>query len=196
VYNLLRRLVFAAALVATAPLIFITWLEGVVTSRRSEKLYGSCKELLASVPTFFGEYFRGAFYWAVCAHVETGVVFLYGSMVAHRDTTVRRGAIIGCHSIVGYADIGPDVMLAARVSILSGKYQHGRPGELRGAGVEPPHGCREQPGEHTCIRLTGPRVPRIGDDLEQRDEREGPLPEARMRHFEVGLGDDQVAGPE
>jgi len=136
VYNLLRRLVFAAALVATAPLIFITWLEGVVTSRRSEKLYGSCKELLASVPTFFGEYFRGAFYWAVCAHVETGVVFLYGSMVAHRDTTVRRGAIIGCHSIVGYADIGPDVMLAARVSILSGKYQHGRPGELRGAGVE------------------------------------------------------------
>ena len=52
-------------------------------------------------------------------------------MVAHRDTIIRTGAVIGTYTIIGYADIGENVMFGARTSVLSGKYQHGRPNERK-----------------------------------------------------------------
>jgi acetyltransferase-like isoleucine patch superfamily enzyme len=50
-------------------------------------------------------------------------------MVAHRDTTIGAGVVVGAFTILGYADIGDNVLFGARVSLISGKYQHGRPEE-------------------------------------------------------------------
>lgn len=149
-YNLIRRLLFACGVILTSPLILLAWLESTLTDGKGEKMFGSAKELLAAIPTFIGEYLRAAFYWAVCRDVSIGVMFLYGSMIAHRDTTIRPGCLIGVHSIVGYADIGANVMLGARVSILSGKYQHGRPASDHGLGSAGEY-SRVSIGDHSWI---------------------------------------------
>jgi virginiamycin A acetyltransferase len=51
--------------------------------------------------------------------------FLLGSILAHRNTTIGPGTIIGAFSIIGFADIGQDVLCSSRVSVLSGRNQHG-----------------------------------------------------------------------
>ena len=129
--KLIRRLCLGAGWLLSLPLILITVLETAVTAGKSIRIYGQCKELLASVPTFVGDYMRSAYYWTVCKGISGGVLFSYGSMVARKDATIQPGTVIGVHSIIGHADIGRNVLISARVSILSGKYQHGRPGEER-----------------------------------------------------------------
>jgi virginiamycin A acetyltransferase len=144
---ILKRLLLLTGLVATSPLIFVTLLEALLFGRKAERVYGSCKELLALCPTLCGQYLRLAFYWAVCTRISPDACFLFGSMVAHRDTLIRGGGVVGTHSIIGYADIGENVLFGARVSVISGKYQHGRPEE------------RSQDGavseEYQCIHIGG-----------------------------------------
>jgi acetyltransferase-like isoleucine patch superfamily enzyme len=59
-------------------------------------------------------------------------------MIAHREATIRRGVVIGQGTIIGKADVGEMVLFGAGVSLLSGKYQHGRPQDRRedGSGTE------------------------------------------------------------
>ncbi len=129
--KIIKRLLFVVCLIPTLPFILITWLEAAILGKYSERIYTFCKEIMATVPTIFGSYIRLAYYKSVCTHVGFDVNMLWGSMLAHRDTIVRRGTIIGCYSIIGFADIGEDTIFGARVSLVSGKYQHGRPGERK-----------------------------------------------------------------
>jgi len=125
----IKRFIFFIAFILTLPLIIPTWIEAAVLGKYSERVYGFCKELLAVIPTLIGTYLRLAYYKSVCTHIGFDIQMMTGSMIAHRDTTIRRGTIIGTYTIIGYADIGEDVICGARISVLSGKYQHGRPGE-------------------------------------------------------------------
>jgi acetyltransferase-like isoleucine patch superfamily enzyme len=52
---------------------------------------------------------------------------MYQSMLAHRDVTIGPGVVVGVGTIIGKAVIEEGVLFGARVSLLSGKYQHGRP---------------------------------------------------------------------
>ncbi len=128
----LKRLLFLFALIPALPFIIITWIEAWVFGKDTERVYAFCKEIMATIPTIIGQYIRLAYYKSVCTHVGFDVSMLFGSMLAHRNTIVRRGTIIGCYSIIGYADIGENTIFGARVSVVSGKYQHGRPGERTG----------------------------------------------------------------
>jgi acetyltransferase-like isoleucine patch superfamily enzyme len=83
------------------------------------------------MPTVIGEYLRLAYYSAVCTYVSPDAKLLFGSMIAHREATIRRGVVIGQGTIIGKADIGEMVLFGAGVSLLSGKYQHGRPQDRR-----------------------------------------------------------------
>lgn len=129
--KILKRLLFVLALVPALPFILITWLESVIFGKKTERMFSCCKEIMATVPTIIGQYIRLAYYKSVCTHVGFDVSMLLGSMLAHRETIVRRGTIIGCYSIIGYANIGENTIFGARVSLVSGKYQHGRPGERK-----------------------------------------------------------------
>jgi virginiamycin A acetyltransferase len=123
----IKRLLFLIGLVLVSPLVFLTYLESIIFGKSAEKAYSSCKELLSMCPTFLGPYLRLGYYRAVCTKISPDADFQFGSMVAHRDTVIRAGAVIGSYSIIGCADIGENVLIAARVSIISGKYQHGKP---------------------------------------------------------------------
>jgi virginiamycin A acetyltransferase len=117
------------------PLIIPVWLESIITRNKSERIFCFCAEILSQCPGFIGSYFRRAYYWAVCTDVSSDAHFLLGSLLAHRQNKIGAHSTIGIHTYIGYADIAENVLMGARVSIISGKYQHGRPGQ-RISGVE------------------------------------------------------------
>lgn len=138
VKTILKRLFLIIGLILTSPLIILTWLEALVLGKKAEWVYNSCKELLSLFPTILGEYMRLAYYWAVCTHVSINACFCFGSMVAHRDTIIHTGVVVGAFTILGLCEVGENVLFGARVSLISGKYQHGRPAEraVNGYGTE------------------------------------------------------------
>jgi len=123
----IKRIAFLICLILTSPLIFLTYVESLLFGRRAEKVYSSCRELLAVIPTLIGNYLRTSYYWAVCTDVSPDACFCFGSMVSHRDVRIGAGTVVGTYSGVGFADVGTNVLFGARVSVISGKYQHGRP---------------------------------------------------------------------
>ena len=124
---LIKRFFLIICFIIDFPLILLTWLEAGIGGKNQEHIYCSCRDILSICPTFIGIYLRKAFYWAVCTDVSPDVHFLFGSWLSHRQNTIRSGVVVGHYSLIGYADIGENVLMAARVSIVSGKYQHGRP---------------------------------------------------------------------
>jgi hypothetical protein len=124
-----KKTIFFIAVLCVSPLILLTRLEEFVRNKRSARFFGASKEILAIVPTIIGEYLRLAYYWGVCTEVSPEASFLFGCMLARQDAIVRSGTVVGAFCIIGHVDIGENVLLGARVSIISGKYVHGKPGE-------------------------------------------------------------------
>ncbi len=127
--RLAKKVLLLLGFVITSPMILLSWLEKLVIGEKPSPVFGSCKEILAFCPTPVGEYLRLAFYKATCRSIASDVRFMVGSMLAKRDITIDRGTVIGAYSLLGHARIGKNVLIAAHVSLLSGKYQHGKPGE-------------------------------------------------------------------
>ena len=142
---ILKWLLRAVGITGVLPLIILTRIEAILTDNKSELIFGSCKEIVALCPTILGYYIRSGYYLAVCSKISPDARFLFGSMVAHRETIVGAGTVIGAHTIIGKADIGENVLLGARVSVISGKYQHGKPAERRDN--------RESTGEFTVVKI-------------------------------------------
>jgi len=125
----IKRFLFLIGFILTLPLILLTYLELALLGKSAERVYHSCKEIVAMIPTAIGQYMRLGYYWAVCTHVSLDATFGFGSILAHRDITIGPGTVIGGYSIIGFAEIGKNVLFGARVSVISGKYQHGKPGQ-------------------------------------------------------------------
>jgi acetyltransferase-like isoleucine patch superfamily enzyme len=80
--------------------------------------------MLAYVPGLAGQFLRTAFYSSVCRAVSTEVSFGLGSIVSTRNVAIGAGTVIGHQAIIGRAEIGENVMIASRVSIVSDPYLH------------------------------------------------------------------------
>jgi len=136
---------FLVGFVLAFPLILGTWIEAALFGKESVRVYTSCIEILCVIPTMIGNFMRRAYYWACCSSVHWGTFFKMGSWLAHRNNHIAPGVVIGAFTFIGYADIGKNVLFGARVSIISGKYQHGRPGER--------FNQEEVTEEHTVIKI-------------------------------------------
>jgi len=130
-----KRILFAAGFVLALPFIIPTFLEKLLLGEKHERILGWCKEILSIVPTIIGEYIRLGYYRSVCREISLDTCLMFGSMLAHRNTIIRAGTVVGAYSIIGYADIGENVLFGAGVSLISGKYQHGRPQDRIGGGA-------------------------------------------------------------
>jgi acetyltransferase-like isoleucine patch superfamily enzyme len=118
----LKALVFAAALLVTAPLWLLAQLEKRLWG--GEALYLTGAQLVALIPGIVGNYLRGAFYRMTlddCAW-ETSIGF--GSLFTHRGASVARNVSTGAYCVIGHARIGAGTMFGSRVSVPSGKRQH------------------------------------------------------------------------
>lgn len=91
----------------------------------SEGLYAFCAELVSLVPGLLGQYIRVSFYKVTLEEIAYDAAIGFCSYCAHPTARVGRGVVITSFSIIGTATLEDNVLISARVSILSGKYQHG-----------------------------------------------------------------------
>lgn len=117
-----------AALVWVAHLV--TWvlaLPAILENRaiKSERIFDFGAKLLSLVPGKIGQYIRTSFYMQTLAECHYDLYIGFASFFSHMTARVGRGVGIGSFSIIGTAHLDDEVLIASRVSVLSGKYQHG-----------------------------------------------------------------------
>ncbi len=89
-----------------------------------ETVFQFSGQLLSLIPGKVGQYIRTSFYYYTIQSCMYDLRVGFGSFFAHPTASVGRRVVISAYSIIGTADIEDDVLISARVSILSGKYQH------------------------------------------------------------------------
>jgi virginiamycin A acetyltransferase len=125
----LKRAFLTLAWIVASPLIIAAWLESRICGPGCKRVFGAAKEMLSLWPGLIGVYVRTAFYCSACRDVSPDACFSIGSMVASRDVAIGAGTVVGAYSIIGRSEIGRDVLIASRVSVISDPYLHGRPSD-------------------------------------------------------------------
>lgn len=120
---LIKRLMTYALFVVTLPLSLPSLLAYRLFKR--EGAFDFSAKLLSLVPGKTGQFIRTSFYIVTLRRCHYDLALGFGSFFSHPGATVGRRVVIGAYSIIGTADIESDVLIASRVSILSGKYHHG-----------------------------------------------------------------------
>ena len=90
----------------------------------SEEIFGFSAKLLSLIPGKLGQYIRTSFYCQTLKECKYDLLVGFSSFFAHPTTKVGRRVGLGSFTVVGTADIGNNVLVGSKVSILSGKYQH------------------------------------------------------------------------
>jgi len=90
-----------------------------------ERAFASSSEWIAQVPGHLGVFTRQAFYHRTAAKVGRDVYFGYMSLFSKPAVEIGNGVYIGRFCVVGWAELGDEVMLADGVQVLSGRHQHG-----------------------------------------------------------------------
>ncbi len=91
----------------------------------SERAFDFSAKLLSLAPGRLGQLLRASFYMQTLDRCHYDLSVGFGSFFSHPCAEVGRRVGIGSFSIIGMVRLGDDVMIASRVSVLSGKYQHG-----------------------------------------------------------------------
>ncbi len=91
----------------------------------SEALFDFSAKLFSLVPGKIGQFLRASFYMQTLSRCHADLAIAFGSFFSHPTARVGRSVTIGSYSIVGTADLGDLVQIASRVSVLSGRHQHG-----------------------------------------------------------------------
>jgi virginiamycin A acetyltransferase len=124
-----KRTLFCICIAIVSPLILVTIVESYLSDGAGEKMFCFSAEFLSLVPGMFGNYLRKGFYWAVCTDISPDTQFNFMSLLAHRENIIKGGTLIGAYTTIGYSNIGENVLFGSKISIISGKYQHGRPSQ-------------------------------------------------------------------
>lgn len=89
-----------------------------------ESLFDFSAKLLSLVPGKVGQYLRTSFYVVTLRRCPADLAMAFGSFFSRPSAQVGRSVVIMSYSIIGYAKLGDGVLIASRVSVLSGKHHH------------------------------------------------------------------------
>lgn len=116
---LLTRLVLASLL----PLIwYVRSARG--NAQRHGRRFRLCGESLSLIPFELGILARRLYYERTLARCGEDLMVFFGATFVNPGTTVGDRLEVRPYSMVGLADLGHDISLAQRVSLLSGARQH------------------------------------------------------------------------
>lgn len=102
------------------------WSASVVYRRfGSESAFDFFAKLLSLVPGQVGRFARASYYVQTLPRCGYDVSIGFGSFISHNNVEIGRGVSVGAFAIIGTCTVGDNAMIGSRVSILSGKYQHG-----------------------------------------------------------------------
>ncbi len=118
-------------------------LESVFVGER--KAFGMLSQWVSIVPGLIGEWFRRAYLrWATGLTLEDCCVS-FGTTFSDQRVRIGNGVYLGRGCDIGYADIGPNCLIASGVHILSGLRQHGF------ENLDTP--IKEQQGEYSKVTI-------------------------------------------
>lgn len=118
----LKSLIVITFYLVTGPIALTVWLLDKTNSR--QQAFSASAKLLSLIPGLLGRYIRTSFYKLTLDQCHYDLSVDFGSFFSKKDAIIGRRVVIGSYSIIGKATIGSDVMIASRVSVLSGKHQH------------------------------------------------------------------------
>jgi len=121
--KVIKLLLLGFFMLCVSPLILLTRLAYVFKSEIFLDMFG---KMLSLIPGRLGSYIRIAYYKFVVSGIDSSVYMDFGSFLARRDVRIEAGVVIGAYCIVGQAHINKNTLISSRVSIMSGKYQHGK----------------------------------------------------------------------
>jgi virginiamycin A acetyltransferase len=117
----LRTVLNAFGLVIASP--YIAWGKlGLLLG--TERLYVEAAYALSICPGYLGAVIRRAYYWALLPESAWDLGVEFGSVITHADARMSRDVYIGSYCLIGRCRIGSGVLIASRVSVLSGRRQH------------------------------------------------------------------------
>jgi len=105
------------------PLIAACWVER--RSLRNERVFMACSEFLSLMPGSVGNLARKAFYGRTIHHCARRAYLSFGTLLVTRAAAVGERTFVGPYCVIGAARLGRGVRLGSRVSIMSGRHQHG-----------------------------------------------------------------------
>jgi acetyltransferase-like isoleucine patch superfamily enzyme len=117
-----KRFLLFFSLVLASPFIFVS---RISFRFRRQGLFRTCGTMLSLAPGKFGSYIRLGFYKATLKGMSSDVSIGFGSFFSQRTAEVGKNVSIGAYCIIGNVILHDGVMIASRVSIISGKHQHG-----------------------------------------------------------------------
>jgi acetyltransferase-like isoleucine patch superfamily enzyme len=120
--RVLKRTVFAVAVLLVSPLILAARLESLTSN--GEGFFTCFGEGLSILPGRLGSFLRLAYYWGTLQSCTMDVVFSFGTKINHRAAEIGSYVLFGSYCNVGVVTIGDHVLIASRVSIPSGARQH------------------------------------------------------------------------
>jgi virginiamycin A acetyltransferase len=118
----LRDALVYAGVVALAPLWLPAWVEK--RFRLGEGVFTACSELLSLVPGKPGIFLRRSFYRMTLDRCATDCHIGFGTTLAHADSEIHAGVMIGNRCTVGTAVFERNATVGSNVDILSGRHQH------------------------------------------------------------------------
>ena len=119
---ILKKIIFIICVILVSPLILLSnfW-SGIA----SDAVFCALACLVSMVPGLIGSNIRVAYYKGTIKGISAECYIGFGSFITKRNAEIGKNANIGAYCIIGSAKIGENVLIASRVSLLSGKHQHG-----------------------------------------------------------------------
>lgn len=116
-----RAVVHGAAAVLSLP--FVGWARlGLLWG--SEQPYSSMACALALLPGLPGILLRRAFYCQTLKCCRWDLTVCFGALITHPTARIGSNVWIGGYSLIGRCSISDNVLIASRVSVLSGRHPH------------------------------------------------------------------------
>ena len=103
---------------------FIVWGKLGLGLLGTERLYAESAFALAVFPGYLGAVMRRAYYRAMLPESAWDLGVEFGSAITHVTARMGKNVYIGAYCLVGRCRVGDNVLIASRVSILSGRRQH------------------------------------------------------------------------
>ncbi len=117
-----KRLVLILSLIIVSPLILLT---KTGFHLKFNSFFNSTGCALSLLPGKIGSYIRVAYYIGTIKKMSPDVIIGFGSFFSRKSADVGRNVYIGSYCILGDVMLKNDVLIASRVSIPSGRHQHG-----------------------------------------------------------------------
>lgn len=110
-------------LILALPVYLVYLLTGLLLDK--DKNIQAYSQFYSLLPGICGEYLRLGFYRLSLKKCSSECCISFGTLFSTADVEIGNSVYIGPYCVIGHARIQDDVLIASRVSLLSGLKQHG-----------------------------------------------------------------------